>query len=129
GIQLSAIRREQGRAGELEEATRAAAERFEGPVWKVALADVYAVTGQLDRARDIFERLAATAFDDVPDDPGWHTAITILADICVRLDDARYAPRLYDLLAPHEGRCAVFGPGVVFGGTTGRRLGELATLA
>lgn len=128
GIQLAYVRREQGRLGELEEATVAVAERFDAPVWQAALADLYCTTGNLTEARAPFEHLAAQGFADVPRDPGWLVTMTVLADVCAALGDSERAVLLYDLLQPHAARTIVVGPGVVVSGSASRPAGRLAAL-
>ena len=55
-------------------------------------------------ARDRFEALAAHDFADIPRDEHWLVTLTILAQACAALPDARRAATLYELLLPFAQR-------------------------
>ena len=104
-IQLLAIRREQGRMGELEPAARRlVADNPERPAWRAALANLLCEEGRLEEAREEFERLAAHDFEDVPKDLDWMIAMTLLSDVCADLGDAERAALLYARARAVRGR-------------------------
>jgi eukaryotic-like serine/threonine-protein kinase len=102
-IQLLAIRREQGRIGELESAARQlVAANPQLPAWRAALATLLCEAGGHDEARYEFELLAADGFVGIPQDGDWMIAIALLADSCTELGDAERAARLYEVLLPYR---------------------------
>ncbi len=126
-IQLLAIRREQGRIGELEPAARGlVASNPVRPAWRAGLATVLCESGQLAEARSEFATLAAHDFGDIPRDGDWITTITLLCDVAVALEDANRAALLYEALRPYSGVIVVAGIGVVCLGSAARYLGKLA---
>ena len=126
-IQILAIRRDQGRMGELEEATRqAVAENPARPAWRAALANMLCEEGRLEEAREEFERLAANDFDDVPKDLDWMIAMTLLSDVCVDLGDADRAALLYERLEPYADVNVVIGLAAACLGSAAGFLGKLA---
>ncbi len=126
-IQLLAIRREQQRMSELEEAARGMVARNPRlPAWRAALATLMLESGHTSEARSEFELLAAAGFEQIPRDGDWMIAITLLSDVCVGLGDAWRAARLYDLLLPYAGANVVIGLAAVCLGSAARILGKLA---
>ena len=126
-IQLLAIRREQGRMGELEEPARRLVEDNPGrPAWGAALATLLSEEGRRAEAEEEFERLAAHGFEDIPKDLDWMIAITLLSDVCVDLGDARRAELLYALLEPYAEVNVVIGFAAVCLGSAASFLGKLA---
>ncbi len=126
-IQVMAIRREQGRMGELEQATRRlVAENPGRPAWRAALANLLCEEGRLDEAREEFERQAARDFDDVPKDLDWMIAMTLLSDVCADLGDAERAALLYAKLEPYADVNVVIGLAAVCLGSAASFLGKLA---
>jgi tetratricopeptide (TPR) repeat protein len=127
GAQMFLLRREQGRLGELVDAVHDVAERYpELPVWRCALASVYA---ELDRRRDArreLEGLARHDFADLPRDAMWLLSIATLSEVVAFLDDARRAELLYRLIMPFADRCVVVDATVSLGAASGP-LGLLAT--
>jgi tetratricopeptide (TPR) repeat protein len=93
--------------------------------WRCMLALVIAENGRLDEARKELDQLAAADFGDFPRDAPWLHAMSLLAELCALLGDARRARRLYDLLAPFEGR-NVISLGAAYIGPVARYLGLLA---
>jgi tetratricopeptide (TPR) repeat protein len=130
GIQLLAIRREQGRLAELEAPTRRLlADNPHRPAWRAALAILLQETGRPDEARAEFETLAAGGgFTDIPPDGDWIIAITLLADLACGLGDRERAELLYELLLPFEQANVVIGVAVVCLGAAARYLGRLAAV-
>jgi DNA-binding SARP family transcriptional activator len=126
-IQILAIRREQGRMGELEQATRqAVAENPSRPAWRAALANMLCEEGRLEEAREEFERLAAHNFEDVPKDLDWMIAMTLLSDVCADLGDAERAALLYERLEPYADLNVVIGLAAACLGSAAGFLGKLA---
>jgi DNA-binding SARP family transcriptional activator/tetratricopeptide (TPR) repeat protein len=126
-IQVLAIRRDQGRMGELEQATRQlVAENPARPVWRAALVNILCEEGRLEEAREEFERLAAHDFEDVPKDLDWMIAMTLLSDVCADLGDAERAALLYDRLEPYADINVVIGLAAVCLGSAAGFLGKLA---
>lgn len=123
-VQLIAIRRDQGRMGELEAAIRQAMEQYPNRRgYRAALALLLAETGRLDEAR---AEVASLAVDDIPEDVDWLTTTTMLADLAADLGDVGRARRLYALLEPYAEVNVVIGLGVVCEGAAARYLGRLA---
>jgi tetratricopeptide (TPR) repeat protein len=108
GAQFALLRREQGRAGELEEMAKGLIAQYPRiPAWRAALAWLYMDQGREADARHIFEELAAPDFADLPRDLFWLISVSLLSEVCAFLGDADRAPRLYELLLPHADRCVV----------------------
>jgi tetratricopeptide (TPR) repeat protein len=122
------LRGEQGRLGELVDAVRGFVERYpEIPMWRCALAFVYA---ELDRRHDAQRELEALArhdFADLPRDVAWMLSIAGLSEVVAFLDDARRAELLYQLLLPFADRCVVIDGAICCLGSASRPLGLLAT--
>ncbi len=126
-IQTMAIRRDQGRIGELEQATRQLVADNPGRLaWRAALANLLCEEGRLEEAREEFERLAAHDFEDVPKDLDWMIAMTLLSDVCAALGDAERAALLYDRLEPYADVNVVIGLAAVCLGSAAGFLGKLA---
>ncbi len=126
-IQILAVRREQGRMGELEVAARRMVSENPGRLaWRAALANLLCEEGRLDEARDEFDRLAAHDFEDVPKDLDWMIAMTLLSDVCADLGDAARAALLYAKLEPYADVNVVIGLAAVCLGSAASFLGKLA---
>jgi DNA-binding SARP family transcriptional activator len=126
-IQLLAIRREQERISELEQAAREMVRTNPGrPAWRAALATLMLESGHIAEAQAEFELLAQAGFEQIPRDGDWMIAITLLSDVCVGLGDAPRAEHLYDLLLPYAGANVVIGLAAVCLGSAARILGKLA---
>lgn len=126
-IQLLAIRRDQGRMGELEGAARQLVSDNPGrPAWRAGLANLLCEEGRLSEAREEFDRLAAGDFEDVPRDLDWMIAMTLLSDVCADLGDARRAELLYAKLEAYADVNVVIGFAAVCLGSAASFLGKLA---
>ncbi len=126
-MQLLALRREQGRIGELEAPAREMIRRSPGIVaWGAALATLLLESGRQDAARAEFEALAARDFADIPNDGDWLIAVTLLADLSASLGDARQSEILYEMLLPYRDLNVVIGLAAVCLGSAARFLGRLA---
>jgi DNA-binding CsgD family transcriptional regulator len=127
GVQLFAIRREQGRLQELEAAARVTLDLYPTvPGFAASVAALYMeINGHAD-ARSVFEGLAADSFEGVPSDWFWLISVSLLSQVCAYLRDARRAAVLYRLLLPFAERniCVV---NILSTGSASRSLGLLAT--
>jgi DNA-binding SARP family transcriptional activator/tetratricopeptide (TPR) repeat protein len=125
--QLLAIRREQGRIGELEDAARTlVSENPHRPAWRAAVATMLWDTGRHEEARGEFEALSQAGYEDIPRDGDWMITTVMLAQLCSELDDAERARKLYELLTPYASGSVVIGLAAVCQGAAGRYLGTLA---
>ena len=81
--------------------------------------------GHTDEALARFEALARRGFADLPRDMTYVWCLTLLATLCVALGGVGRAAKLYDALAPYQGRCAVGAGAVTCAGAVDRHLGAL----
>ncbi len=127
GVQSFSIRREQGRLDELEPSLNAFLEEYPGlPIWRCGLSLLYCELGRRAEAQRDFERLAAAEFKHIPKDGNWLAAMTLLAEVCVFLEDVPRATLLYELLIPFADLNAVVGCGAASYGSVAVYLGMLA---
>ncbi|MGH7818217.1 MAG: ATP-binding protein, partial [Candidatus Binatia bacterium] len=121
------LRVQRGSFAELEPIVRAQVARFPRVAgWRICLALILGDGGKEGEARIELERLAANDFAEVPRDHFWAMCICILCEICALLGDTGRAERLYELLAPYEGRNAVAGFAAMCWGSIDRFLGLAA---
>jgi class 3 adenylate cyclase/tetratricopeptide (TPR) repeat protein len=126
-LQMSVLRRHQGRVEEMIPAVREMAQRYPAiRAWRLALVSFLADAGRLEETRTEFERLAAHDFDDIPLDAQWLTAMTRIADACAHLGDAQRAALLYEKLAPFADYAVVAGRAASMNGPVSSYLGRLA---
>jgi DNA-binding CsgD family transcriptional regulator len=125
GLQMFAIRREQGRLHEAAPVLELAARHEETGVWLPGLAAMYVELGMLDKARAVVTRLAPDDFAAVPRDSLWSATGTFLADACIALEDSQHARPLYRDLMKFAGQNLMVGMTVCFG-PADRVLGGLA---
>ena len=126
GVQLFAIRREQGRLKELEPAARGTVDLYPTvPGFATSLAALYMEIEREAEARAVFERLAVDGFATIPSDWFWLISMSLLAQVCAYLRDTKRAATLYDLLLPFAQRnvCVV---NILSTGSVARSLGLLA---
>ncbi len=96
GLQMFALRREQGRLGEAAPVLELAAKQADsGGVWRPGLAMLYAELNRLDEARQEFERLAADEFGVIARDSLWPATGCFMAEVCIALEDRERATILY----------------------------------
>jgi ATP/maltotriose-dependent transcriptional regulator MalT len=132
---LFALRREQGRPGDAEQALREAIADDPDPdrdlTYQAMLALVQVETGRRDEARREFEELADGVFAFTQGQDAWSTnlphGLGYLAAVCVALGDVPRAARLYDLLLPYAGHNLVYGGAWHVAGSASHVLGLLAT--
>ncbi|MPY94742.1 MAG: hypothetical protein GEV08_17270, partial [Acidimicrobiia bacterium] len=128
GVQMYAIRREQGRLDEVAPLLRLASTL--GPdqaVWRPGLAALYADLGMLDAAREAFELLARDDFAEVPRDAMWPCCLVFLSEVCAALGDRDRAAVLYAELEPLRGFTMMAGFTICLG-PADRLMGNLAAL-
>ena len=127
GLQMFALRREQGRLKEVAPAIRVfVQQRSAAAAWRPGLAVIYSELGLTAEARSEFETLARHDFADLPRDAVWMGTMTYLADICTLLGDRARADTLYQILKPFAGRNVVVSNGAACYGALSRYLGALA---
>jgi DNA-binding CsgD family transcriptional regulator/tetratricopeptide (TPR) repeat protein len=126
GIQMFAIRREQGRLAELAPVVRVLAGR-EGlrGAWRPGFAALLAELGMEDDARRELARVLHEGLDQFRSSL-WVASLTYLADACALVGDEALAAELYPELAPLGGGNVVIGNGVACYGAADRYLGRLA---
>jgi DNA-binding CsgD family transcriptional regulator/tetratricopeptide (TPR) repeat protein len=129
GLQMFAIRREQGRLGEVAPVLElaAAAKHIEG-VWRPGLAVLFGEAGRLDNARSMFDSLAADDFAALPRDSVLPASLSFLAEVCIILEDAARADVLYEELLAFRGYNLMIAVTICLG-PADRLLGGLAALA
>jgi tetratricopeptide (TPR) repeat protein len=111
--QLSVIRRDQGRHGELIGPLRESADLLPHlPVWRIVLAGLYCETDQLDEARSQMDKLCAGDFK-IPLDWTWSSSVFSLAQTCIDLSDRKLAALYYPQLKSVAGQVGVTGIGIV----------------
>jgi tetratricopeptide (TPR) repeat protein len=124
-LQMYALRREQGRLGEVVDAVERAVDRYSAyPVWQYVLSDVFAELGRRDEAREAFEVLAADGFP-LYLEMQWLFSISLAPDVCRYLGDVERAATLYELLRPYALHNATLPPELCRGSVS-RDLGNLA---
>jgi tetratricopeptide (TPR) repeat protein len=129
GIQLLAIRREQDRLAELEDAAR----RFvqanpDHHAWSATLAMLLGEIGNTAAAAEMSDELAAHDYQDIPRDGDWLVAMAMLSDLITRLGDTDRAGILYEELLPFADSNVVVGMAVICLGSVSGFLGKLAAL-
>ena len=123
--QLMAVRRAQGRFGELVPALAALVESPDVlPAFRLALAAASAASGDEARAAAALEAVMEEVLDELPRDQNWIGALCLLTPAAAR--DRRHARRLRALLEPHAGRVAVAGYGAIVLGAVDHHLGVLS---
>ncbi|HXW21477.1 MAG TPA: hypothetical protein VEK14_01050, partial [Rhodomicrobium sp.] len=124
---MAALRREQGRIGEMEAVLGGIVARWPNlRLTRCQLCLCYCDLGRKAEANLEFERIVADDFAQAPRDETWLVWMVMLAEICAYLADVRYAPRLYELLAPYAARNVVLELNACYGAVS-RYLGLLAT--
>ncbi len=104
GSQLAAVRRHQGRLGELDSLlTQAAADNPGIPAIHAPEALAYLESGHPERSRPLLEHACET---DLPLDVTWLTTMTLWAEVAAQLGDTAAAEILYERLRPWHDRVA-----------------------
>jgi tetratricopeptide (TPR) repeat protein len=127
-MQMLAIRRQQDRLVEMEEAlTRAADESPTFPMLRALLAALYCEVDKSDKAQGLLEVDAANNFADFSYELTWLDSMAAYAEACARLGNIETAGRLYERLAPWHQQF-VFASAVAPAGAVAFYLGMLATV-
>lgn len=122
---LFAIRRDQGRLGELLPAVDVFVAQFpQFAAWRAALPLVCVEAGDDERARRELHQVAA-GLGAVPRDFFWLTAVGVVGEAAAALGDAPIAARVYAMLEPFAERTVQLGFAACFGPVE-RVLGVLA---
>jgi tetratricopeptide (TPR) repeat protein len=125
GSQLAAVRRHQGRLGELDSLlTQAAADNPGIPAIHAPEALAYLESGHPERARPLLEQVCAT---DLPLDVTWLATMTLWAEVAAQLGDQTAASTLYERLRPWHDRVASITTIFCFGAVA-HALGQLDAL-
>ncbi|MEP7203104.1 MAG: AAA family ATPase [Ilumatobacteraceae bacterium] len=128
GLQMFAIRREQGRLNEVLPLMQVLSAREEDQgVWRPGLTALYAELGMLDEARRELELLAPNGFAAVPRDSVWPACLTFLAEACIACGDVDHAAFLMRELDRFAGRNLMVAMTICFG-PADRLRGGLAQL-
>ena len=128
GLQLFALRREQGRLTEIVELIRESADRYPTYViWQCVRVAAAVELSDEGVARTELEVLAEDEFRRVPFDEEWLVSLSLLSEATFALDDRVRAASFYRLLLPFEDRVAVSYPKISTG-SVARYLGLLTTL-
>jgi tetratricopeptide (TPR) repeat protein len=125
GMQMFVLRREQGRLHEVAPIVEMFVQDPSSSAWKPGLALMYCELGQLDKARTVFEELAANDFTSIQQDGVWAASMTFLVEVCAALGDSHRAEVLYRVLSPYAGYAVVASEWASFGAAS-RFLGQLA---
>ncbi|HKH18371.1 MAG TPA: hypothetical protein VKA57_12670, partial [Solirubrobacteraceae bacterium] len=126
GAQIFVLRWLQGRLQELQPAVSAFVEQYPAlPAWRCALAMLESELGNLERARELLDGLAADGFEGVPHDNIWLVSMALAAEACAATGARAHAAVLDRRLAPLAG-VFVISPTAAWLGPIDRQLGLLA---
>ncbi len=116
GLQMFAIRREQGRLAEVLPLMRALSTHSgDQPVWRPGLTALYAELGMFDESRRELTVLGPDGFAAVPRDSVWPACLTFLAEACIACGAAEHAATLLDELDGFAGRNLMVAMTICFG--------------
>ena len=116
GLQMFAIRREQGRLAEVLPLMRALSARGDDhPVWRPGLTALYAELGMLEESRRELEVLSPDEFAAVPRDSVWPACLTFLAEACIACRAVEHATALLRELDRYAGRNLMVAMTICFG--------------
>jgi DNA-binding CsgD family transcriptional regulator len=129
GVQLFAIRREQGRLDEARQVVEAVARLGQsGSTWRAALAVMYAELGLAEEARAELDELTADRLATVPRDALWLGSLSYLADAACAVGHRTGATVVYDELIAWRGLIVQVGHFLAAHGAVDRYLGQLAAV-
>jgi len=128
GGQLYQMRWMQGRLAETEDTLRVGIETYPNAyTWPALLANACVELGRLDEAQALFEPHVRSNFETLFDGVMWGVdSLSLFANVCVATEDAKAAPRIYELMLPLQHQYCWSGPTFCVG-PTGLPLGNLAT--
>jgi tetratricopeptide (TPR) repeat protein len=122
------LRIEQGRAGEIEPATREQVRRFpEQPAWRAAHGRVLVACGRVVEAKALLELLASKGFSDVPQDRVWIGTHALAAEVAYACGDRRVAGMIEPILAPYAALGALLSS-VLYYGPVAHHLGLVCAI-
>jgi DNA-binding CsgD family transcriptional regulator len=128
GLQMFAIRREQGRLAEVLPLMRVLSTREDDQgVWRPGLTVLYAELGMLEDSRRELAALAPGGFASVPRDSVWPACLTFLAEACIACGAVDHAAILMKELDRYAGRNLMVAMTICFG-PADRLRGGLAQL-
>ncbi len=128
GLQMFAIRREQGRLAEVLPLMRMLSSREDDHgVWRPGLTALYAELGMIEESRRELEALAPGGFASVPRDSLWPACLTFLAEACIACGAVEHAETLMNELDRYAGRNLMVAMTICFG-PADRLRGGLAQL-
>jgi DNA-binding SARP family transcriptional activator/tetratricopeptide (TPR) repeat protein len=126
-IQRFVLCHAQGRLAEVEEVIRRSVYEYPAlPRFHCALAHLYAERGRHRDARAVLDEILSRDLGTEHRDEEWLFELNLLPDVCLFLNDATAADRLYTLLLPYE-RLYAQAPVEATFGAVARGLGVLAT--
>lgn len=127
GVQLAAVRREQGRYHELEDGIKLFMEQYPAiRTWRCALAYLYADAGRAQEARGELDVLGADEFAALHRDLFWLADVTLLGQACALIADVEHARVLYRQLLPYARRNVIAAAIAACWGSTSRTVALLA---
>ncbi len=132
GVQMFALRREQGRLSEIAPMMRFVARSAAGAAWRPGLAAIYAELDMTAEAQELLDQIIIGDVIDLPDDPRAAVSLSYLVDATVSVRDAAKAEVLYQRLVPWSGLTvaafviACYGPVDRYLGMLALTTGELA---
>ena len=128
GLQMFAIRREQGRLDEVAPVLQLVSRLDDDQnLWGPGLAALYADLGMLDEARALLDSMRADRFGALPRDALWPACVSFLADTALALEDLHAAAVVAEEMASFAGLNVMAGMTICFG-PADRWLGNLALL-
>ncbi len=127
-LALGALRREQGRLGELEDDLIEAGTLYPGyRLFRCMLALACLETGRADEALTLTTEIVRGGEETLPHDNGWAYGVTTLSEVIERTGDQDLAATLYAETLPFAHLMAT-GGGEIAGGSLERSLGQLASV-
>jgi DNA-binding NarL/FixJ family response regulator len=128
GLQMFAIRREQGRLPEVLPFMRFLSEHHGAEaVWRPGLTVLYAELGMLEESTGELDALSPDGFASIPRDSVWPACLTFLAEACIACGDPKHAAVLLRELDHYAGRNLMVAMTICFG-PADRLRGGLARL-
>ncbi|HTN80417.1 MAG TPA: AAA family ATPase, partial [Acidimicrobiales bacterium] len=127
-LALAALRREQGRLGELEDDLVEAGVLYPGyRLFRCVLALACLETGRRDEAVALTTEIVRGGEETLPHDNGWAYGMATLSDVVARTLDRDLAQTMYEAMVPFAHLMAT-GGGEIAGGALERSLGQLASV-
>ena len=116
GLQMFAIRREQGRLAEVLPLMRVLSTRDDDhPIWRPGLTALYAELGMFEESRRELDVLSPDEFAAVPRDSVWPACLTFLAEACIACRATEHATTLLRELDRFAGRNLMVAMTICFG--------------